>query len=264
MSNLPVQMSTAKNSGSTFFIEVYVLELRTGTSYIAACDEDIVACGQTWTAIPLSRGDISKSMDNVVDECEIKIGDVDDSKLAYIMNGFDFRGCKVTVFRIKYPDILTDPNVYEFVFSGYIDCPSYSGGVFTCTIKNFFPNVEAPTRTYQYPCNSNFGDRNCCMNIGREDVRVVSDNISSITIDRGYPDNYWKNGVVSINGESRMISSNSGQTVNLNINFIQKNIPGQIAQLERGCDKTAADCDRHGNRVHYSGFLAIPFESRYR
>lgn len=263
MSNLPIQMSAAKNAGNTFFIELYILELRTGVSYIAACDEDIIACGKTWTAIPLSRGDISKSMDSVVDECEIKIGDVDDTKLAYVMNGFDFRGCKVTVLRVKYPDILTCSE-YEFVFSGYIDSPVYSGGVFSCEIKNFFPNVEAPTRAYQFPCNSDFGDNNCCMNIGREEVVIQEDKIYSLTMNKSYPTNYWKNGVVSIKGESRNIVSSDGNLLNININFLQKEIVGQCAIVERGCDKTASDCDRHNNRVHYSGFLAIPFESRYR
>ena len=39
---LPVCMKEMKESAQTFFIELYTIELRTGTIYLAACDEDIV------------------------------------------------------------------------------------------------------------------------------------------------------------------------------------------------------------------------------
>lgn len=39
---LPVCMKKMKESAQTFFIELYTIELRTGTIYLAACDEDIV------------------------------------------------------------------------------------------------------------------------------------------------------------------------------------------------------------------------------
>ena len=61
MAYSPVRISELKDKGSTFFIELYVLELRSGISYVAACDEDIVFDDKTFIAIPFSRGEIGRA-----------------------------------------------------------------------------------------------------------------------------------------------------------------------------------------------------------
>ena len=38
---LPVEMAAMKEKSETFFIECYIIELRTDTIYLCACDEDI-------------------------------------------------------------------------------------------------------------------------------------------------------------------------------------------------------------------------------
>ena len=71
-----------------------------------------------------------------------------------------------------------------------------------------------------------------------------------------------KDGVISVGGESRIITQSSGNTVTLNVNFVQ-GITGHSATLRRGCNKTVEACRAFGNMKHYSGFPAIPFESNY-
>lgn len=262
---VPVSLQQMKDKGETFFIELYEIALRTGTIYLAACDEDIEFNGHTYIAVPFERGEISKSIDQVTDQCTVSVGDVDDDRLAYIMNGFDFRGCAAAITRIAYPESLEN-NQGFYVFCGYLDNPAYEDGVFSCTIKSYFPRIEAPARMYQLSCNSAFGDCVCGMDKNRT-VLTVTDVLSdgSVKIDTGYPDNYWRDGLVSIAGESRLVTGSSGDIIKVNYGFMQSELVGKTVILERGCDKTRETCkNRYNNLKRFSGFPAIPFESQYR
>lgn len=261
----PVSLQQMKDKGETFFIELYEVTLRTGTIYLAACDEDIEFNGHTYVAVPFERGDISKSIDQVVDQCTVNIGDVDDDRLAYIMNGFDFRGCYAIISRIAYPESL-ETNQAFYVFCGYLDNPAYEDGVFSCTIKSYFPNIEAPCRAYQLSCNSAFGDSICRMSKNRTTLTVT--NVSDkgiLTVNQSYSDDYWKDGIAVISGESRFVVASTGQQIQVNYGFMQSNLVGKKIILERGCDKTFTTCkERYNNLKRFSGFPAIPFESQYR
>lgn len=262
---VPVSLQKMKDKGETFFIELYEIALRTGTIYLAACDEDIEFNGNTYIAVPFERGEISKSIDQVTDQCTVSVGDVDDERLAYIMNGFDFRGCTATIMRIAYPESL-ETNQGFFVFYGYLDNPAYEDGVFSCTIKSYFPKIEAPSRSFQLSCNSAFGDSICGMSKARTTLTVTAvNNDGSLVVNQSYTDNYWKDGLISISGESRLITGSTDCTIRVNYGFIQENLVGKTAVLERGCDKTSATCkNRYDNLKRFSGFPAIPFESQYR
>ena len=264
MSYVPVKMAEEKEKESPFFIELYVLELRTGTSYIAAADEDITIGDTVFTAIPFSRDDITRSTDNLFDETEVKLGDVDSSRLSYVMSGFDFRGCVVTIFKIQYPDTLENPNLIIPVFRGYLDSPTYESGVFSCKVKSLFPTVEVPQRTFQNQCNSIFGDENCTLDRGMETCRVVGMAGNILQLERSFPDGYWTNGMAIINGESRNIKESAGEYITTGINFLQDGVVGANIRLERGCDKTKECCAAHKNLSHFGGFPAIPFEAQYR
>ena len=87
---------------------------------------------------------------------------------------------------------------------------------------------------------------------------------NEIFLSQNYEDDYWKNGVCTVEGESRIIISSSGNKIKLNVNFLQDTLTGKLAVLQRGCNKTKEDCERFGNLNHFSGFPAIPFESVYR
>ena len=263
---VPISLQQMKDKGETFFIELYEIALRTGTIYLAACDEDIEFNGQTYTAVPFERGEISKSIDQVTDQCTVSVGDVDDDRLAYIMNGFDFRGCAALITKIAYPDSL-ETNQGYFVFGGYLDNPAFENGVFSCTIKSYFPSIQAPSRSYQLSCNSAFGDCICGMNKDRTTLRITAVNSDgSLVVDKTYEArNYWRDGLISISGESRLITGSSDNKIQVNYGFMQGNLVGKTAVVERGCDKTFETCrSRYNNLKRFSGFPAIPFESQYR
>lgn len=262
MITLPVSMAKAKESGNPFFIELYVLQLRDGIMRIAACDENILYNNEEYTAVPFQRGEVTTSMDNLTDSCEVSLGDCSYELLKYVIEGFDFRGCNAMIFRIQYPDSLKDPTIAQPVFAGYIDEPSYSNGEFTCKVKSRLPEIECPNRNFRMACNSEFGDAECGMSLAEETMPVVSTASNTVTLEKSHDKNYWKDGVISVGGESRIITESSGDTITLNVNFVQ-DITGHSATLRRGCNKTVEACRAFGNMKHYSGFPAIPFESNY-
>lgn len=261
---LPVCMEEMKNSAQTFFIELYTIELRTGTVYLAAADEDIIFNGQKYIAVPIQRESVTRSMDNITDSCTLTIGDVDYGLLAFVCNGFDFRGSMATVIRIQYPDSLSDPNIFEWIYAGSIDEPAFSDGTFSCKLQTVFPQIDCPNRSYQLACNSDFGDDECGYKPQVAAPLILSVQDNTVVTDCYRPSGYWKNGVITIEGESRIVEQNTNNVLTLNINFLQENLVGKVGELRQGCDKSHDRCKYYDNTIHYSGFPAIPFESTYR
>lgn len=263
MVTLPVCMAEAKEKNSSFFIELYIIELKSGTIRLAACDEDIRFAGDTYMAVPIQRESVTRSMDNITDSCTLSISDVDYGLLAYVMNGFDFRGVNAAVIRIQYPESLSDEKAFEWVYSGFIDEPSFAEGTFSCRIMSRFPEIQCPNRNYQLCCNSEFGDSECGVDLGLDSALVLSQDGNVLKLRETFEDNYWKNGVVTCVGESRIIQSSKADTLTVNVNFLQDMVSKKVT-LQRGCNKTQTDCKRFDNLRNYSGFPAIPFESIYR
>ena len=260
---LPVCMAKAKESNNPFFIELYILNLRTGVTRLAACDENITFAGETYLAVPVQRGDIGRNLDTINDAVEISLADCSYEMLQFVMNGFDFRGCTATILRIQYPDSLKNANAVQLVFSGFIDEPSFSNGMLSAKINARMPEINCPNRNYRLACNSEFGDSECGMSLAREDVAVTGRKGNTLTLSVSHVKDYWKDGVISVEGESRVVSSSSGNTVTVNVGFAHETV-GKSAALVRGCNKTVERCKTYGNMKHYSGFPAIPFESVYR
>ncbi len=265
---LPACMQKEKESGNPFFIELYILELRTGTLRLAACDENVVYNDMEYLAIPFQRGEVKRSRDNITDSVELTISDSSENHaydlLSFVMNGFDFRGCNVTIFKIQYPDSLTDPTIAKWVFSGFIDEPAFTGGTFSCQVVSRMPEINCPNRNYRLACNSEFGDEECGLSKEETTLAIKKVDFCTLWLSRSYNNNYWKDGVITIRGESRVITSSSGDTVTVNATFCQLNVAGASATLRRGCDKTVKRCREYGNMKHYGGFPAIPFESVYK
>lgn len=263
MEILPICLSEAQASGNPFFIELYTINLRTGVMRIAATDEDVVFNGETYSAVPFKRGEIGESIDSIQDSISVTLGDCSYDLLSFVMNGFDFRGCTASIMRIKYPDSLTNPMAVQPVFSGFIDEPSFSGGQFTCKLVARMPEIKCPNRTYRLACNSEFGDEECGMSLEQITTPVIDVDKNTIILGESKEENFWKDGVITVGGESRIIISSSQSSVTVNVTFAQE-LTGKLATLIRGCNKTKERCKQYNNLKHYSGFPAIPFQSSYR
>ena len=261
---LPVSMAQAKEESDVFFIELYRCHLPTGTFYIAACDEEIVFNGITFQPLPIQRGDITSTVDNKIDNVEIKIANVTQEFTTALYQGLDFRGSLVEIATILYPNSLTDSNIYRWTFVGTIDSPYFDGKEFRATLKAQVPNMMVPTRKHQLSCNAWFGDPDEC---GATKIKVSGTMLSNSTqhvirdnsINEGV--NYWKDGIAEYNGEKRKIAKSESGNITLEYPFTYAVQGGAVYTRENGCDKTAVTCkNRHNNRQNYSGFLSIPFE----
>ena len=260
---LPVSMQQAIAANETFFIELYTIELRTFTLRIAACDENVTYNGNVYTAIPIQRENVERSMDSIVNDCTLRVSDCSYEMLSYVINGYDPRSSWCVCQRIQYPNSLTDPSICEWIFAGSLDEFAFQSGTFECKAKARFPEIQCPNRSFQLACNAEFGDETCGVSLGTENLAVTGISGNTITVNKSHADDYWKDGVAHCEGEARNIVSSSGNTVTFNVNFIQ-DLTGKSIELSRGCDKTRTGCKRFNNSKQYGGFFAIPFESEYR
>ena len=130
-----------------------------------------------------------------------------------MVNGFDFRGAMATVVRIQYPESLKDAKIYEWIYAGTIDEPSFAEGTFSCKLQTVFPQVQCPNRGYQLACNSEFVDAECGYRPATVSAVVTGVNGNILYVNMNFNSNYWKNGVITIAGESRIIETNAGNSL---------------------------------------------------
>lgn len=264
--SLPVAMAEAKESGSAFFIELYKIELPSYTLYLCNADQDIDFAGQTFLGYPIERGEITKTVDSRVDNCDITISNTNDYFTLALLNGKNFLGCRAWIGRILYPDSLSDPNLVTLTFYGQIDSPELQAdGTFKCSIVSDIPNMDN-CRTMNYTCSNKFGDDNCRHSIGTVSgsCTISTENINGVDRQAISSDSlgstYWKDAIITIDGLSRRVISYTDNKVYVEYAFPDGIDTSNGFTICQNCDKTPSSCDSYNNRVNYGGFLFIPFE----
>lgn len=263
MKILPVSMELAKEQNSSFFIELYNIHLKTGTIRICNCDVVINFAGYEFYPVPIERGNIKTSVDAKIDNVDLKIADADNSKIAALMQGFDFRGRVVEIYRIQYPESLEDENIVIPVFYGRLDAPSYSNGEFTCTVTSAFPKNKVPNRLTQYFCNNTFGDELCKMNKGELKINIDVANSTPTYIaltSNALADGKYDNGLLTMGYETKLIKKSTPNSLVLAYPLLSD--IANTATITLNCNKTPEMCAKYNNRKNYGGFLAIPKEFR--
>lgn len=263
---LPVKMAEAKEAASNFFIELYQVELPSYTLYLAACDEDIVFNGKTYMGYPIKRGEITKTVDSRVDNCDIEISNTNDYFTLAIFNGKNFLGCRCYIYKILYPESLDDASVVSMVFYGQIDSPELtSDATFKCSIVSDLPNMDN-CRTMGYSCSAVFGDENCGMT-PREQMGGV--NLSTmayqgvdrqVLMDSQLGEYNWDNAVVVIDGIARRVIHYENFMAYLEYPFPTNIDTSGQYYIVQNCDKTPASCRKYNNLQRYGGFPFVPFE----
>lgn len=265
MINLPVKMKEQTESGSVFTIELYEVYMPNTVLRFCACDENIEYNGQTYLAVPVQRGEISKNVDLTADTCELSVSNTTDYFTQLLFSGINFIGSKVYIYQILYPDALTDINNIRLLFYGIVDTPELtSDGVFKVQVTNDMPLVTGG-RKMHLPCNATFGDSICGIKPKTltgsivEIVENTSIRLSSLQDSAtAYKD--WLHGILVINGEGRYITNvKSNGWIEIEYPFLQ-NIEHAKFEMIQGCDKTQSDCSRYDNRKRYSGFPSVPYE----
>ena len=265
MLDLNEAMAQAKEQSNISIVELYDIALRTGMLYICNTDKDIMFEGHKYVSIPIEREEISQTTDNIDDSMKITMSDANTDQLQFIIAGFDFRGCQVRVRQILYPDSISDNSICRDSFYGYVDNPAYEKGEFSCTLRSRIHKITVPRRTYQSMCNCKFGDRICQMDTALQNgkiMKVLQDN--TVVIETDKEDDFWNNGVITIEGESRMIQKSKGNVITTYYPFFASIVEGQYYAIQRGCDKTLSTCTKYNNADHFTGFPSVPFEDIYR
>lgn len=274
MKILPIKFNEMKESSDNFFIELYEIELRSGTLRFAACDTDITFAGKQYLSMPIERGGYTQTVDSKLNNLELKIGNVDHAITRLLMTGIDFRGTKCSILRIMYPHsiaevgdtpaIITEKSkLYMYVFSGTIDAPYVNNREFKVQLIATSPQQDAPSRKCQLTCNAVFGDIEACgvVKVIRNGVIESGSNNGTIVnpTHRTEPDGFWTNGIVTVNYESRKIERYENKIIYLDYPFVTD--VSDNYTVEQGCDKTFKTCkDRFNNGRNFSGFPSIPFE----
>jgi len=264
---LPVALATAKEQSQNFFIELYEVHLPSGTVRFAACDEDIPFNGQVYKSVPIQRGEIKTTVDSKTDNVELKIANVDQDFTAAIYGGLDFRGSDCYIMQILYPNSLSDPTIFKYIITGYLDNPVFDGKEFKVTIKSRIPNIYSPSRKFQLPCNAWFGDPDECGATKYTASPTIADGSTQTQIHTGDGNgvDFWKDGILTYYNESRKITAFSGGVFTLEYPFTYTVQVGATFTVEQGCDKSATVCkNRFNNLANRSGFPSIPFEFAIR
>ena len=87
MLNLPATLADAKESDEIFLVECYIFYLKTGNLYICSADQAITINGTEYMAVPIQRDKFTANSDSKVDDCTLKVSNVDDSFTAALYSG---------------------------------------------------------------------------------------------------------------------------------------------------------------------------------
>ena len=265
MLTLPIKIAAAKEKSSTFFIELYEIYMPQATLRYAAADEDIVFNGNTYLAAPIQRDTVKATADSKLDNCKLTVSDFDSSFTLALLTGYNFLGCRAVIFQIMYPESLTDPLCYAPIMWGDLDSPQLTTKNATFTVDIIAPTTYLENaRTMQLPCNSQFADGESCMAALDLRTGTVQAGSTEFIVNTGITvaNGAWNSGLITVGWETRLIVASSGSMVTVAYPF--RSVPTGVFSIQRGCDKSDANCAIHGRQVDYSGFKNVPFETTYK
>jgi hypothetical protein len=255
------------------FVELYIFHLQQGDLYFAACDTDITFIDvhtdtlAQYKAFPIERGNRKSTVDNKLDNVELKVSNFDDSFTLALFQGYDLRGKIVDIIEIAW-DTLNNapvPDEYRWVFRGSIDNPELNekDAVFKVVLKPSLQNIQCG-RIAMLSCNADFGDIETCGAF--KDLQLaniatsIDENEFYINIDR--PDGYWNNGLVTIGYETKRTKSNIGTKITTEYPFSSIPIAGANVTIQRHCTKTFSNCkNQFNNHMDFSGIPSLPSEN---
>ncbi len=253
-------------------VELYQIYLDAGTLFFAAHPENIDYFDEngtptTYYALGLSRSPVRTNMDTKVDEVTVQLDNVTREMSAYIAHA-EFVGRRLKIIKV-FLEYLANPADHVVIFDGIMDAPTITETAMQVTVvsKLDLLGFRVPRRRYQRPCDWKFGSAQCGANPGAVAGTVVSISPDGLTLtlsSRAEGTDYYKDGVLTIEGQWQRVVSSNGATFTVSYPFVGVE-PDDTYSLRRGCDKSLETCrDRFGNQSNYGGFLSIPAERTIR
>ncbi len=235
---------------------------------------DIDGVAQTYTALPISRQEYERSLENPINSVAIGIANIDKSISAYLAAN-DFRGRRLVIRKV-FADALSSADDNAIIFDGVMDTPAASEESVQVNAVDRIGTLfkEVPRRWYQLLCNWKFGDAFCFQGKTSGDMYVTGNYscsagcsttvIKSASLTQA--NNYWIDGDVQItSGQSALkkrkivSSSQSGTSVNLDFALPFAPANGDTFTIRRTCDKSHFRCSGDfSNDLNFGGFDSVP------
>lgn len=229
----------------------------------------IEAAGRTWTPAPISHGDVSFDTDFLQGDLVLT--------LATAAANHPFRSylaspaiepTRLYIYATEAPGFAVDLGAP--FFEAEVGAPKYRpGGVVEAKLTTALVSGEwpMPRHNLQRLCNHLVYDpQTCRLAAGPLTVTAPITALGSKYIEaaafgaeataRGDA-NWFALGDVTIGSEVRMVTSQSGNRLNLNAAFVAAKI-GDTAVVRWGCDLLRATCAARGNLVNYGGYPDMP------
>ena len=260
-------------------IEIYDLYLDSETVHFVNYDKnityfDIDNVSTSYIALPISRQEYERSLDNPINSIVIGIANVDKSISAYLASN-DFRGRRLVIRKV-FADKLTSSSDNVVIFDGVMDTPSASEQTVQVNAVDRIGTLtrEAPRRWYQLLCNNKFGDTACFQGKTSGDMYATGNYICSAgssvsqikSASLTQANNYWIDGEIQItSGQSALKkrkitgSNSSANTANLDISLPFAPAVNDTFTIRRNCDKTHFRCSGDfSNDLNFGGFDSVP------
>lgn len=235
---------------------------------------DIDGVAQTYTALPISRQEYERSLENPINSVVIGIANIDKSISAYLAAN-DFRGRRLVIRKV-FADALSSADDNAVIFDGVMDTPAASEESVQVNAVDRIGTLfkEVPRRWYQLLCNWKFGDAFCSQGKTSGDMygtaRYSCSTGSSTKIIKSATlvqvNNYWIDGDIQITSGQSAIkkrkvvsSSQSENSVNLDFALPYAPVVGDTFTIRRTCDKTHFRCSGDfSNDLNWGGFDSVP------
>lgn len=244
----PVELYKFVGSAVTFFL----------TSHV----EDILFMGDTYTAVPIQRGNIKINADLSRQELEIQMPISQALAQAYAFNVAP-RDLELQLFRM-HPFTGNNAKIWQ----GKVQAWTVGGRLGKALVPSVLSEITEttiPGRYYQSQCNHTFGDDRCGIKLNSQfyQTSVISLNPDDVTIglQNAVPKPGWAVGgeiVRLLDAERRMIVSSEGKTIRINWPFVALDVTDNVFVF-RGCDRSLTTCHNDfDNHDRFGGYPYIP------
>jgi uncharacterized phage protein (TIGR02218 family) len=162
-------------------------------------------------------------------------------------------------------------NQFINIFAGEVVGVTWNNSVATldCCPATALLRRQIMRTGYQSQCNHHLYDSRCSLEMQdwQEDTAVVAITNSGYTVqlaNKAHADTYYTAGLLSKNGSDfRQINSVAGNNFEL-MSPIDGLQVGDVVQVAKGCDRSAASCQSFGNFDNFLGFLTIPTDNPFQ
>lgn len=269
MRGLSPEVATEKAKAENRPIELYQVYLDEVALYFAAHDQDVEffddqGAPVTYHSLGLSRTPIKTNVETKVDEVTVSLDNVNREMSAYVAHT-EINGRRLKIIKV-FLDLLDDPDHAVTVFDGIMDAPILNEYAMQVTVRSRLDTlgVVTPRRRYRKLCNWRFGSPECGIDLATVTVTgtvsAIGEDGKTFTLSgRNEAADYFVDGVLTIGGESRIVTASNGASITVDFPFFEAEV-GQPYTLRRGCNKSfdKSCVSRFNNGANFGGFLSVP------